>query len=52
MAFCCDTPVAINIKETFIFFQFVLVFVSCIAFRGRKVLIIFLLDWPSLLWWW
>jgi hypothetical protein len=51
MAFCCATPVAINLKETFVFFLFVLVFVVyCIAFRGRKVVIIFL-DRPSLLSW-
>jgi hypothetical protein len=49
MAFCCATPVAINIKETFfvfMFFLFVLFFV-----RGRKVIIMIFLDLPSLLWW-
>jgi hypothetical protein len=42
MTFGCATPVVINVKEPFGFFLFVLVFVSCIAFRGRKVIIIFL----------
>ncbi len=49
MAYCCATPVAININEiffVFMFFLFVLVFV-----RGRKVVIMIFLDLPSLLWW-
>jgi hypothetical protein len=44
-------PVAINVKETFVFFLFVLVFVSCIAFRGRKFVVMIFLDRPSLLAW-